>query len=234
MATTDFDFQSSRDKIIQRAFRICGDLALGEPLTAEKIDQGNQILNDMVKSWQADHVFLWSEYTTTLTLVAGTETYSLPTDPLIFSIDKAFFRLSGVDFPLEVTSYRKFQDISNKSQSGSQPVTLATFYDRASGLNKVTFWPVPDSSAASGSVLYTGICRLKDFDSATSTGDFSPAWTNALVYGVADDLADEKGLKPSERQIISQKAAKYLALAKKGDKTIDDSDFVSGTYSYRD
>lgn len=234
MATTDFDFQSSRDKILQRAFRICGNLALGEPMTAEKLDQGNQILNDMVKSWQAHHVFLWSEYTTTLTLVASTQNYALATDPLVFNIDKAFYRLNSNDTPIEVTSYRKFQDIPNKSETGSQPLVIAMYYDRSTNTNKAAVWPVPNADAAAGTILYTGLCRLKDFDSATATGDFSPAWTNALVYGVADDLADELGLRPSERQIISGKAAKYFALARRGDKAIDDSDFVCGTYSYGD
>lgn len=234
MATTDFDFQSSRDKILQRAFRICGDLALGDPMTAEKVEQGSQILNDMVKSWQADHVFLWSEYVGSITLVSGTQTYALSTDPLVFAVDKAFYRLNSSDTPIEVTSYRKFQDITSKSETGSQPVVIAPYYDRTTGTTKVTLWPVPNTTADDGTIVYHGLTRLKDFDNATSTGDFSPAWTNALVYGVADDLADEKGLKLGDKQIISQKAAKYYALAKRGDKAIDDSDFVCGTYSYGD
>lgn len=229
MATTDFDFQSTRTDIISRALRICGALSTGESLSAEMEDQGIQALNDMVKSWQSDHVFLWTEYTKTLSLVASTQAYSLPTDPYIFAIDKAFFRLNSTDYPIEVISYRKFQDISLKSNEAVQPSEVAVTWDRDSGLYKAYFWPVPNDS---GTVLYTGLCRLKDWDTSSSTGDFQPHWTEALTYGLASRLSDEMGLPIREREYLRGQADDALTRAKRGDKAIDDDDFVDGAYCY--
>lgn len=222
MATTDFDFQSTRNSIIQRAFRICGGLTTGETLSAEQITQGNQALNDMVKSWQSDHIFLWSLYPTTMSLSNGTQAYSMPTDPFISAIDKAYMRISNVDTPLDVISWRQFSEISNKQNSG-EPTCVAVTWDRDTGLYKANYWPKPNGTYT---VFYHGICRLKDWDTATSNGDFQPHWTNALIYGLAADICDEIGVPITERNYITGKSEEYLKRAKRGDKAITDCDYV--------
>lgn len=223
MATTDFDFQSSRNDILSRAFRICGDLPQGEVLQGDQLVQGNQILNDMVKSWQADHIFLWSIYLTSLTTVAGTEAYSLSTDPPVIAIDTAYVTQNNVDIPLEVISIRQYQELGDKTTVTGLPRKIAVEWDRATATYLAYIWPSPD---AVYTVPYQGIVRLKDFDTATSTGDFQPHWTNALVYGVAADLCDDLGLPMREREYLQGKAATYKTAAKRGDKPISDLNFV--------
>lgn len=230
MAVADFNWQSTRNDIIERAFRICGALSLGEAMSSEQSDQGVQALNDMVKSWQSKHVYLWTEYSNTLTLSASTASYALDTDPYIIAIEKAFIRVSNVDTPIEVCSYHKYLDVSQKTTEATNPSLIATQWDRDTGLFTAYVWPVPN---ATGTIFYSGITRLKDWDTATSNGDFQPHWTDALTYGLAANLADEIGLPIREREYLTAKADDLLKEAKKGDKAIEENDCVEGAYSYR-
>jgi hypothetical protein len=100
MATTDFDWSSTRNDIMQRAFRIIGVLPLGDSLSGEQQLQAVQALNDMVKAWQTRHVFLWKVQQLTLSLTTGNATYALPTDPSVIGIEKAWLRISNIDTPV--------------------------------------------------------------------------------------------------------------------------------------
>lgn len=215
MATTDWDWQSTRSSIIERAFRIVGALKPGQSLSGEKSTQGVQVLNDMVKSWQADKVYLWTLKQLTITPVASDKDYAAPTDPTIKGIDEAFWKENSTEIPISVITWRKYQQIYNKDHEANRVLYMAL---QPGQTPTIYVWPVPNTSAAAtGTIEYLGVSTLKDWDSNSSTGDFPVHWTNALVYSLADDLFDEYGGSNVDRKIITTKAKEYVAKARSGD-----------------
>jgi hypothetical protein len=226
MAVTDYDFNSTRNEVIERAFRIIGALSLGETLSADQILQGVTALNHVVKSWQSDHIFLWTLKALTISpLVGGTATYALSTDPAVIAVDKAFLRQSNKDLPLEVISWRDYQELPNKTDSGDP--TCVTI----DNLPAPTLYTWPVVSSVTGKSLYLlCITKLKDWDLAAGSGDFPVKFVDALTYSLAANLADEYGLPLGERNQLERKAASFYDIAKRGDRDRSDYEFVSGAF----
>ena len=64
-----FDFNLSRDEIINAAYRVVG---IASP-TATQITNAAQALNLIVKNWQGDDIFLWSQEWIQQTLIASSK-----------------------------------------------------------------------------------------------------------------------------------------------------------------
>ena len=78
MATSgSTDYNATRNDIIQSAFEICGAAALGETLSAEEVSTGGNVLQKMIKAWQAEGTQLWKNEEVVVFLNVGTEKYSL-------------------------------------------------------------------------------------------------------------------------------------------------------------
>lgn len=214
MAATEYDFYSTRTDIIERALRLVGAIGEGDPATAEQTGTAILALNQIVKDWQNDHVFLWSVELLTLALVAGQEDYTLPNDPAVMWIDRAFYRDSaGHDTSeLEVIQYRDYADIVDKAASG-RPTVLAL----DSKYSPTAYvWPVPTET---DDLYYVAVTRLKDWESASGNSGFDPRWDLALTHALASELAPEHGItKIGELQIFEQRAARAYLRAKGGNR----------------
>ena len=226
MATTDYDFNVTRSDIVSRAFRILGVLSPGQTLGGDETSQGVEALNAMITRWQSDHIFLWTQDVVTQALSDNTQTYSLPTDPQVLSVDKAFIRENNNDTPIDIIGWRDFQDIYNKANKGT-PVRLAVDYSTTTG----TIYTYPTIGTAGSKVLFM-LCtvKLKDFDTSTGNPDFRSAWIDALSYGLASQLCDEYSLPISERQYITGKAEGFYRAVKKTDVKRPSSMSLKGAY----
>jgi hypothetical protein len=224
MAVTDYDFNQTRNEIIARAFRICGDLPLGQSLSAEQYVQGTQALNSLVKLWQADHIFLWTLRTGTQALTSTNASYSLSTkDPSILWLDRAWIVVNSDDTPIEVIDWRQYQDIQDKTSQG-QP-------DRVCIDNRISptmyVWPTPGTSYT---LKYLAVVKLQDFDTAAGNPDTLQTFLDALAYGLAWNLSDEIGLQLGERKLIEQKYKEFFAIAKKADRHRPEYEVVSSAF----
>lgn len=201
MVAADYDYYADRSSIILRALRMVGGLHEGEVLSAYQDAAAQAALNTLVKSWQTKGIFLWTENRILVSTVAGTDNYVIPSNssgsPLI-SIDKAFIRDNGQDIPLEVKSWRDFQDIFKKAEEGF-PQYIS--HDAANGL--FYLWQVPD---AIYSLYVFGVAKLKDFESSGGSGDVPSRWDRALVFGLAKELSFEYPMPANERDAISAEA----------------------------
>lgn len=227
MATTDYDHLSTRNQIVERALRIIGALYPGDTLSAERQDTAVRALNDMVKSWQNEHVFLWTLSNEQTTLTTATSSYAVPTDPAIIGIERAWFNDdSNDDIEIDVISIREYENIPSKSDSGD-PVCCA--YNARD--SKFYIWPVPSFSSGNKYLKTHCIAKLKDFDSASGTGDFTSQWLDALVFGLASRLAPEYGLPLGERRELRMEAVTFFNRAKLSDSEHDVSvDFIRGAF----
>lgn len=224
MAASQYDFNQTRTEIIERAYRIIGKLTMGETLSAEMFQQAVIALNAMIKSWQARHVFLWTIREFTISLQPGIKTYSLAlTDPPVYAIDRAYLRDTNADLNLTVGSWRQYVDIYDKEAAGDPAfVALDTQL-----VPSVYVWPVPTQVKT---LYYTGVVRLKDFDSAAGNPDFPVHYLEAITFGLAHKLASEYGLPINERREIERQFQQEFSEAKTGDRERGELEFVEGSH----
>lgn len=221
MAATDYDWQSSRNGLIERALRMVGALSLGEPLSADQYTQALIALNDMVKSWQTEHEFSWTFREQSVTITGGLASVAIPTDPPPILIDSAWW-VNGTNWePIEVVAFRDYESISNKAEVG-EPSQLAFDYR-----STLYVYPVP---ATNQTVKLFSVTRIQDFDTSTSTAGFPARWSEALVFNLAHLMSFEYPIELGEFDRIEKKAIETLAKAKKTDHGRGQRNFVRGAF----
>jgi len=226
MAATDYDFNLTRTEIIDRAFRIIGVLSPGQSMGGDEQEQGRIILNAMIARWQSDHVFLWCQDQVEQALSDSTQTYALPTDKQVLTVDKAFLRNGTSDMPIQIIGWNDFIELSPATNTGD-PTFLAVDYSTTSGT--IYTWPTI-GTAGSKKLLMLCTVKLKDFDSSVANPDLRSAWIDALSYGLASNLQDEYSLPISEREYNNAKAAQFYNAVKKTDVKRPEFYCVRGAY----
>jgi hypothetical protein len=220
--TSGYNYVPTRNEIIARAFRIVGRQGEGEPLTAEQLAIGVQALQDMIKSWQNEMVFLWTLVEDSISTVAGTKSYDVSAKNLI-GIDKAWYRSNNTDQPIELISYFDYEQLANKSDR-STPISLA-YDEQVNG--SIWIYPAP---ADVYTVYFLKVMLMADGETAGSALNFHARWSEALVYGLADRLGDESALPISERQYNHGLAIEKFEKARKGNRARQSQNFVKGAY----
>lgn len=213
MAATDYDFQSSRTDIIQRALQIVGAIGYGDPVSAEHSAAAVIALNQIVKAWQNEHIYLWTVAPLEITLVVGQEDYALPSDPAVLWIERAYFRnSSNQDSPeLQIVEYSDYLAIVDKASQGT-PLLLALDSQPSP---TAYLWPVPNEAKT----LYCETVRkLKDWDAPDEHGDFDGRWDLALTWALAAELAPENGIRANELLAIQKTAGVEFLKAKGGNR----------------
>ena len=224
MTLSDYNFNVTRTELIERAYRIIGKLSMGENLSGEMHTQAVLALNSMVKSWQSRHVFLWTIKEFTQSLTANVSSYSLASqDPPIYAIDRAYLRINNFDTPVSVASWRQYEDIPDKSIN-ADPSVIALDGQITPTLY---VWPVPSQSRT---LFYTGIVKLKDFDTSNGNPDFPVRYVEALTFGLAHKLACEYGLPLAERRELERQFQAEFAEAKTGERERADYEFIEGAF----
>lgn len=80
MATSgSTNFSLGRNDLLTSAFRLIGVGLDGNAISAQMMNDASQVLNMMVKAWQADGLQLWAQKNATLFLQSDTSTYNLST-----------------------------------------------------------------------------------------------------------------------------------------------------------
>jgi len=149
-------------------------------------------LNLLTLEWQNRGLNLFTIEAGTLSITAGTETYTLPADTidLIEHQVRTGTGTNQTDTALERISVSTYAQQTNKKTQG-RPTQI--FVQRLPTEVKVTLWPVPDATTTYTLFYY----RLKGIDGLSSGigGDVSsvpPRFVPALVSGMAYYLSMKK------------------------------------------
>jgi hypothetical protein len=211
------NFSLSASDVIVAARRKLGIQAQEETLEAADLTDGLTTLNMMLKAWQADGVMCWtfSEVTfvlaqadTTVTFGAGMDVTTIPFEIVSMNINRG-----SNDIPMIPLSRQDYRRLPNKT---SQGYPTQYFYQRDRSGGTLYIWPAAD---ASGGTLYIDTRRIvMDMDASANTFDFPQEWYEALVYGLADRLAEDYGMVGTpEGQQVASKAAMAYAIVKDND-----------------
>lgn len=118
---------------------------------------------------------------------------------------------SGIDTPLFEMDRIEYQELPNKTSEGS---ANGFYYDRRGGTNTTGYlylWPEP--STVNEALKMTVARPIEIFSAAGDDADLPQEWVRAIVWNLADELADEYDVPEPKRSRIERRAAQYLAEA---------------------
>ena len=183
-------------------------------------------LNLLTLEWQNRGLNLFTIEAGTLSITAGTATYTLPSDTidLIEHQVRTGEGQNQTDTALERISVATYAQQTNKNTQG-RPTQI--YVQRLPQEVKVTLWPVPDANAT-----YTlSYFRLKGIDglSAGIGGDVAnvpPRFVPALVSGLAYYLSMKKPEAAGRAQALKQEYEFQFQLASGEDEETASIKFV--------
>ena len=170
-------------EICEEAFERCGlEMRSGYDLRTAR-----RSLNIMSAEWSNRVLNLWTVAEGTLSITAGTATYTLPSDTidLLEHVIRTGSGSTQSDQSLTRISGSTYATLTSKNSEG-KPVQI--YVDRQA-TPTVTLWPVPDS-ASTYTLVYWRIRRIEDVGAAASnTYDAPSRFIPPLVAGLAYQIA---------------------------------------------
>lgn len=216
--SASYDFTLDRDGIVTAALRMLGAVSSGQAPTADELADGGEVLNLMLKAWQADGMQLWTITTIALTPVQGQYKYTFgpsgdidtgatgPRPEEIFSISRRH-TTDVRDITMTRVAREDYYRFSDKDTEG-MPTQYYFEPSIVSDLANLYIWPSPDAAFASDYTLQIRYQKpFDDMDAATNNLAFPKTWELAIVTGLAALLAIEYGTGLNERRDLRELAA---------------------------
>lgn len=214
------DFGLDARGVIKSAFQNAKIYSPGETITAEDMEQGVESLNLMLKTWSAKpHLWIQTEGLTPL--VAGQAAYSIPKARRVSSVRR---RINGIDTPMNLLSRQEYYALPNKAGSG---MPVSWYFDPQQSTRTLYLWLVPDAAIAAQTTIHYSYMRvIEDIDALENDPDVPQEWLEALVYNLADRLANSYG---ANSPALTSFAAELLAALDSQDQE-DASLYLSPAY----
>ena len=193
--------------IITEALAIIDSLEGGTTASTEQITAAMPAFEMLVKALQAEGLQLWTIETESITPVLNQARYT--TTKKAIKITDAVFRDSDdTDFPMFALSRDEYWRLSDKTTSSSLPTQY--YFDPERTSSSISIWPVPDSTAATGTIELTYQRQIEDITNTTNEIDFPAEWLDAITYQLALRLAPRYGYPSNERYILMREAKEAL------------------------
>ena len=178
--------------IIQDAYFDAGLIQEGQTINSEQTVNGMRKLTDMINLWQTQGLKLWLLEDLSVTLVAGMATYTLGLAGTVAMakplrvVDAYYLNSDGVRRPLTPLAWTDWIRLSQIAQQGA---VNSYFVDKQQALLSISFWLIPDTTAATGTGHLVIQQQVTGFINLTEAMNFPAEWRIALRWGLADELA---------------------------------------------
>lgn len=177
--TTAFNLDLT--ELVEEAFERCG----AELRTGYDLRTARRSLNLLFADWANRGVNMWTVEQGSISLVAGTATYSLPSDTvdLLEHVIRTGAGQASTQADLNITriSVSTYATIPNKL---TQARPIQVYIDRQSPVPNITVWPVPDNSTPY-TFVYWRLRRIQDAGSGVNTMDVPFRFLPCMVAGLA-------------------------------------------------
>lgn len=219
-------YSVTRDQIITSALRKLNAIDLSDSVDSLQLANASTAFNLMIKMWVSGGLKMWKNTELTLPLVANTNLYVLGpgtttgikdsiTGTLSYDkplkLTQAWLRNTSVtpniDTPMQILSKQDYNMLGSKRSTGT---ANSVFLDPKATTSLFYVYLAPDSLVPTIYELHMNVNTLiSDLNSGTDIPDFPIEWMQALVWGLADQLAIEYSVPGNHRAEIAQKAEKY-------------------------
>lgn len=164
----------------------------------------------------------------TATAYSSRANFNLPARTI--SVQKAFYRETTTDVPMDLISYRSYLDIYNKSADSGRPLQLAVNELHPTKVAYVYPMPGATENTNQGVINMLTIVPIFDFTSGAETSDVPQQWFETILFGLAEKLSHVYGLDLNERSMHFKRFRESILLAKSGNRTLEHNNFVRGAY----
>jgi hypothetical protein len=205
--------------LLTRAMRTLGKLESGEVPSSDEAADGLVSLNDLLDSWAAERLMVFSISIAEFTLVPGQQVYTYGTGGNFNAarpvrIDRAsIVSLTNPAQPLEIEiPYLTDQEWQLEYPVKNIPTTLPTavYDDQNFPLRNLSFWPIPTAVVKTRLYVWT---TLNTFPDLTTDITFPQAYPRALRYNLAGELSSEYGVPmPAEAAAIAVQSKSIVRL----------------------
>lgn len=196
----------SAQAFILSACRLTGTLRSGQNMSAAELTDCLQVLNDMLDSWSAKRVLIFTtpritvdqngnpfmliptQQSYTLGNLKGTENFLLPRPSRrpVVSILYSASQQTPVELPMDMYDDTQWQGIANKSTPSILPQVC--YIETNMPDMQLNFWPIP--TQANPVILYLWQV-LAQFPNLQTTFTFPPGYARAIRFNLAMELFAE-------------------------------------------
>jgi hypothetical protein len=172
-------FNPDLNEIVEEAFERCG----AELRTGYDLRTARRSLNLLTAEWANRGINLWTITTGSISLVAGTATYNLPTDTIDL-VDQVIRTGSGTtqsDLSISRIAVPTYATIPSKNDTG-RPIQV--YIDRKTTTPTITLWPIPDS-VTPYTFVYWYMKRIDDAGTGVNTQEIPFRFYPCLIAGLA-------------------------------------------------
>lgn len=208
MATSStYEYQLTRNQIIESALRKLGVLAEGQTPSVQNYSDGAMALNTVISQLKSIGMPLWARQEYTFTPTTGV--YSIGVGktlntPFPVKLLQAFRTETNAKIPMEIIAREDFNTLP-VSNTGS-PIKVN--YQPYVNYGSLSFWPTPTvSNISTVTLVYQRPYQY--FTTSTDTMDFPEEWYASIIYNLAVRLAPEWGVPLPDRQLLIQEAKAY-------------------------
>jgi len=199
---------TSAERLVYRALRDLLVLRAGQTASPEAMQDGLEMLNDLLDSWNTERLTVYQIARDLYDLVADVAEYPVPQR----RIEAAGLVKDGTERELDVLTPAQWAAVSDKSAAGTP---RAIYSDNAAGESIVFVHRVPTEAAELA--LYTWQ-PLQAFDSLETSYTLPPGYALALRFNLAAVLAPSFGVTHAKANPllggIEANAVKYKAAIK--------------------
>lgn len=184
--------------LISSALRLINVMAAGEQTPIAMANDALMVLNDMIDSWNADRLAIYTVRTDDFPFVLGQQAYTLgaggnfniPRPPRITGMSTIQLTdpNNPVEIPIAMYTVEEWQNQVPVKQGVTGSIPLICYDDGGFPLRNLNFWPIP--------VSQPNACRIYSWQALpaqalTTVVAFPPGYSQAFRYNLAALLAAE-------------------------------------------
>ena len=205
-------FNPDLNELVEEAFERCG----AELRTGYDLRTARRSLNLLTAEWANRGVNLWTIEEGTISLVAGTQTYNLPTDTIdiIEQVIRTGTGTNQQDINITRISAPTWGVIPNKNSTG-RPIQV--WINRQATQPTINVWPKPDS-VTPYTFVYWKLKRLDDAGTGVNTQEIPFRFLPCLVAGLAYYLSLKIPNAGDRTQFLKQEYEEQWMLASTEDR----------------
>jgi hypothetical protein len=185
---------------INGALRLIGQLAEGETPSAETSADALTALNQMLDSWSAQrlHVFSTQDQTFTWNASIATRTLGPSGDfvgnrPVMVD-DATYFKVNNLSYPLQLVNEDQYNSIALKGSTSTYPGVMWVNMNMPD--ITMTIYPVPTMAIE---MHIISVVEMTEPASLATELVIPPGYLRAYRFNLACELAAEFGVEPSPR-----------------------------------
>lgn len=219
------DYRRTAAQVVSRALQKLGVLGQGFEASADELQNGLDALNEMLKTWSTQGPNLWTRAEQEVTLVSGTQTYTLSPRPrLVYNVRWA---VDGEErLPLPEWTRQNWDRFIYKTSTGEPKIYVL---DKQRTATTITLWPIPEFD--SGSETWTlNVSYERALEIVTEGAhdiDVPEEFTETVIMCLAARLAEDYRLTDETSERVRERAVTLLEQAMSFDRWGDVELWVS-------